>query len=88
MRGVGLPLIRASPEWGRRAIPTRELRPGDHERHTVEVDGGPHCARGAADARRDGKLVRLGFRVLRLEADLVERALPEALARVRQALGR
>jgi len=26
--------------------------------------------------------------VLRLEADLVERALPEALARVRQALGR
>ena len=51
-------------------------------------DGGAHRARGAADARRDRKLASLGFRVLRLDADLVERALPEALARVRQALGR
>ena len=56
-------------------------------RLVIEVDGGAHCARGAADARRDRKLASLGFRVLRLDADLVERALPEALARVREALG-
>ena len=43
-------------------------------------DGGAHRARGAADARWDRKLASLGFRVLRLDADLVERALPEALA--------
>ena len=40
LRGVGLPLIRASPEWGRRAIPTRELRPVDHERLIVEGTAG------------------------------------------------
>ena len=57
-------------------------------RLVIEVDGGAHRARGAADARRDRKLASLGFRVLRLDADLVERALPEALARVREALGR
>ena len=54
----------------------------------IEVDGGAHRGRGAADARRDRKLASLGFRVLRLDADLVERALPEALARVWEALGR
>ena len=37
----------------------------------VEVDGGCHARRRAADARRDEKLRRLGFRVLRLEAELV-----------------
>ncbi|MCC6903459.1 MAG: hypothetical protein IT377_31100 [Polyangiaceae bacterium] len=42
--------------------------------------------RGAADARRDRKLAKLGYRVLRLEAGLVERALPQALERVREAL--
>ena len=57
-------------------------------RLVIEVDGGAHRARGAADARRDRKLAKLGYRVLRLDADLGERARPEALARVREALGR
>jgi hypothetical protein len=42
-------------------------------------------AHRAADARRDRKL---GHRVPRPEAELVERALPVALERVRAALGR
>jgi len=53
----------------------------------IEVDGDAHRGRGAAHARRDGKLAKLGYRVLRLEADLVECSLPEALERVRAALG-
>ncbi len=53
----------------------------------IEVDGCAHRGRGAADARRDRKLAKLGYRVLRLEAGLVERALPQALERVREALG-
>ena len=53
----------------------------------VEVDGAQHRLRRAADARRDRKLARLGYRVLRLEAELVMRELPVALSRVREALG-
>ncbi|MBK7579038.1 MAG: DUF559 domain-containing protein [Myxococcales bacterium] len=53
----------------------------------IEVDGAWHAARGAADARRDRKLARLGWRVLRLEAELVLRAPDVALALVREALG-
>ncbi len=34
----------------------------------VEVDGGSHRGREAADARRDRKLVRLGYRVVRIPA--------------------
>jgi len=52
----------------------------------VEVDGRHHEQRRAADARRDRKLVRLGYRVLRLEAKLVLEQLPAALALVRRAL--
>jgi very-short-patch-repair endonuclease len=52
----------------------------------VEVDGPQHAQRVAADARRDAKLERLGYRVLGLEAELVMRQLPAALARVREAL--
>jgi Protein of unknown function (DUF559) len=37
-------------------------------RVVVEVDGGYHARRRAADARRDRALARLGYRVLRLEA--------------------
>ena len=40
-------------------------------RLVVEVDGGYHVARKAADKRRDRDLARLGWRVLRLEAGLV-----------------
>jgi very-short-patch-repair endonuclease len=35
----------------------------------VEVDGCSHRGRAAADARRDRKLARLGYRVVRLPAD-------------------
>ena len=52
----------------------------------VEVDGGYHARRHAADARRDAKLERLGYRVLRLDAQLVMEALPVAVGRVREAL--
>ena len=52
----------------------------------VEVDGKCHQSQLASDARRDRKLARLGYRVLRLEAELVLTQLPVALARVRQAL--
>jgi very-short-patch-repair endonuclease len=53
----------------------------------VEIDGRAyHDRRRAADARRDRKLARLGYRVLRLEADLVTYNLPEAVARIASAL--
>lgn len=52
----------------------------------VEVDGGYHARRAAADARRDEALGALGFRTFRLEAEMVLCDLPEAVARVRAAL--
>ena len=52
----------------------------------VEVDGKHHQLRAAADARRDRCLQRLGYRVLRLPAELVLHDLPEALALIRHAL--
>jgi very-short-patch-repair endonuclease len=55
-------------------------------RLVVEVDGGYHSQRVAADARRDRVLQRLGYRVLRIEAELVRCNLVEAAARVRLAL--
>jgi very-short-patch-repair endonuclease len=57
-------------------------------RLVVEVDGGYHARQGAADARRDRALARLGYRVLRIEAALVMQQPLEALAFVRQALPR
>jgi very-short-patch-repair endonuclease len=55
-------------------------------RLVVEVDGGYHADRRAADARRDRALARLGYRVLRLEVALVLERPLEACARVREAL--
>jgi very-short-patch-repair endonuclease len=52
----------------------------------LEIDGGYHARRRRADARRDDKLARLGYRVLRLEAELVERQLEQAVELVREAL--
>jgi very-short-patch-repair endonuclease len=52
----------------------------------VEVDGGYHALRRGADARRDEKLRRAGYRVLRVDAELVIRDLPRALARIRAGL--
>lgn len=54
----------------------------------VEVDGGCHARKRRADARRDEKLARLGYRVLRVEAELVTRDLPAAVALVREAVAR
>ena len=55
-------------------------------RLVVEVDGSYHAQRAAADARRDSKLRRLGYHVLRLPAALVMNDLPAALEFVRSAL--
>lgn len=52
----------------------------------VEVDGGSHAGRGAADARRDCKLQRVGLRVLRLPAELVLTDVERAVELVRAAL--
>ncbi len=48
----------------------------------VEVDGGIHSARGTRDARRDRVLRRLGYRVLRLDAEFVSCNIAEAVALV------
>jgi very-short-patch-repair endonuclease len=55
-------------------------------RLVVEVDGSYHAQRVAAEARRDSKLGRLGYRVLRIPAALVMRDLQAAVALVRAAL--
>jgi very-short-patch-repair endonuclease len=52
----------------------------------VEVDGGCHRQRVTADARRDRVLQRLGYRVLRLDAELVLHRLPVAVECVRNAI--
>jgi very-short-patch-repair endonuclease len=48
----------------------------------VEVDGGSHVGRSAADERRDRKLARLGYRVVRVDAGVVLRSLPLAVEQV------
>lgn len=55
-------------------------------RLVVEVDGGYHAQRARADARRDRDLGRLGYRVLRLDAAMVQHQLADAVALVRAAL--
>ncbi len=57
------------------------------ERLVIEVDGGYHASRASADARRDRKLARLGYRVLRLDAELIRRDVQAAVAQIRAALG-
>ncbi len=52
----------------------------------IEVDGTSHKAKRRADARRDEVLRRLGYRVLRLRAELVERNLAEAVAHIHAEL--
>ena len=75
--------------WFRRQVPIGKaivdfLAPSI--RLVVEVDGSCHRARRSADARRDAKLARLGYRVLRLEASLVVRSPRAAAARIREAI--
>ena len=57
-------------------------------RLVVEVDGAHHRLRLTADARRDRDLHRLGCEVLRLDAQLVLRELPRAVALIRAAVAR
>jgi very-short-patch-repair endonuclease len=57
-------------------------------RLVVEVDGVQHRQRRTADARRDRDLRRLGCEVLRIEAQVVMRDLPQAVALVRGAAER
>jgi very-short-patch-repair endonuclease len=57
-------------------------------RLVVEVDGAQHRLRRSADARRDRGLRRLGCVVLRIEAEVVMRNLPAAVALVREAVQR
>ena len=52
----------------------------------VEVDGGVHRSRRNADRRRDEKLQRLGYRVVRVHAALAVRNVEAALAIVQGAL--
>ncbi|RYZ01020.1 MAG: DUF559 domain-containing protein [Myxococcales bacterium] len=52
----------------------------------VEVDGGYHARRGAADARRDEALRRAGYRVVRVPAELVLRGPVQAFALLSRAL--
>jgi very-short-patch-repair endonuclease len=52
----------------------------------VEVDGGYHATRVGADAPRDRKLARLGYRVVRVDADLIRRDVQAAVNQIRAAL--
>ena len=54
----------------------------------VEVDGSAHEHRRRADARRDEKLRRLGYRVVRVEAEEVMRELAGVVALVRAEVER
>ncbi|HMA92606.1 MAG TPA: endonuclease domain-containing protein, partial [Polyangiaceae bacterium] len=60
------------------AAPSRKL--------IVEVDGGYHVERTGADASRDAKLRRLGWRVLRFLAKEVLGNLPQVIEAIRVAL--
>ena len=55
-------------------------------RLVIEVDGTSLARRAAPDARRDSKLGRLGYRVLRLPAALVMNDLRAELELVRAAM--
>jgi leucyl-tRNA synthetase len=52
----------------------------------VEVDDQSHELKRTADARRDRVLARLGYRVLRIDAELVRRNISEAVALIVAAL--
>ena len=75
--------------WFRRQVPVRNfivdfLAPS--ARLIVEVDGGYDHTRITANARRDAKLARMGYRVLRLESDMVCHHIDTAIDLIRDAL--
>ncbi len=55
-------------------------------RLAVEVDGPVHLLRRAADARKERALRRAGYRLVRVDAELVLRDLPAVLTLIREAL--
>jgi very-short-patch-repair endonuclease len=55
-------------------------------RVVVEVDGSCHRGRGAADARREERLQRMGWRVVRVDAEAVMRRVRDVVAAVRAAV--
>ena len=57
-------------------------------RLVVEVDGRCHELRRGSDRRRDKALAAAGYCVLRVEARIVLRELPVAVARVREVVER
>jgi very-short-patch-repair endonuclease len=75
--------------WFRRQVPLGRFI-GDFvavsARLVVEVDGGYHARRHAADVRRDHALQRLGYRVLRLDAALVNDRIGDAVVHIRALL--
>jgi very-short-patch-repair endonuclease len=55
-------------------------------RLVVEVDGGCHRHRRAADARRDIALRRAGYRVLRVTAEEIGTGLSRVVERIREEI--
>jgi len=55
-------------------------------RLVVEVDGGYHAEREGLDARRDERLRRLGYCVVRVSSEEVVRELAAVVARLRAVL--
>jgi very-short-patch-repair endonuclease len=55
-------------------------------RLAIEVDGASHQRRPGADARKERALRRAGYRLLRIDAELVLRDLPSVLSTIRAAL--
>jgi very-short-patch-repair endonuclease len=53
----------------------------------VEVDGGYHALRHQADARRDARLTRAGYRVARFGEENLMRDLPSVLREIARLLG-
>ncbi len=56
------------------------------EKLVVEIDGSAHVGRESRDRRRDRVLGRFGYRVLRLDAELVMRDLEQAVELIRKVL--
>jgi len=76
--------------WFRRQVPLGRFIAdfvAPSVRLVVEVDGAAyHSLRSAPDARRDRALARMGYRILRLDAALVECTPEQAIALIRAAL--
>ena len=82
---LGVAARRRVSSAGRHRALHRGLR-GAAVRLVVEVDGGYHAGRVRADARRDRELQRLGWRVVRVAAGVVERDIEAAVGRVVEAV--